>query len=270
MNLSMLQASNTMGQLHHKLDLIGHNMANTRTPGYKSRQADFASLLSQQINNQSDEEAEVNRLTPEGIRVGSGAKLAHTNIDLTQGVMEETGRGLDIALREDNHLFQLQVETEAGLETQYTRAGNFYLSPMENGQVMLTNSNGRPVLDDNEAPLTFIDNMEEISVREDGAIMVTRDGVQEAEGQLGVVEAVRPRMLEAAGGNRFRIPEEAEAEGILAGTEAQVASGTLESSNVDLAKQMTDMQNAQRAYEFNSRSISTGDEMMGLVNQLRS
>ncbi|GGF22004.1 flagellar hook-basal body complex protein FlhP [Halobacillus andaensis] len=272
MNLSMLQASNTMGQLHHKLDLIGNNMANTSTPGYKSRQADFASLLSQQINNQSDEEAEVNRLTPNGIRVGSGAKLAHTNIDLTQGSLEETGRGLDIALREDNHLFQLQVETEEGPETQYTRAGNFYLSPMENGQVMLTNSNGRPVLDENEEPLTFIDNMEDISVREDGAIMVTRDGVQEAEGQLGVVEAVRPRMLEAAGENRFRIPEEAAAaaDDILVGADAQVASGTLESSNVDLAKQMTDMQNAQRAYEFNSRSISTGDEMMGLVNQLRS
>ncbi|MCP3027596.1 flagellar hook-basal body protein [Halobacillus sp. A5] len=272
MNLSMLQASNTMGQLHHKLDLIGNNMSNMNTPGYKGREANFASLLSQQVNNQSDEEAEVNRLTPDGIRVGSGAKLAHTNMDLTQGTMQETDRGLDIALLEDNHLFQLQVDTEDGPQTQYTRAGNFYLSPTENDEVMLTDSNGRPVLDENEEQLTFADNMEDINVREDGAIMVTRGGVEEAEGQLGIVEAVRPRMLEAAGENRFRLPEgaEAAADEILIGAEAQVQSGRLESSNVDLAKQMTDMQNAQRAYEFNSRSISTGDEMMGLVNQLRS
>ncbi|WP_431803067.1 flagellar hook-basal body protein [Halobacillus andaensis] len=272
MNLSMLQASNTMGQLHHKLDLIGNNMANMNTPGYKSRQADFASLLSQQVNNQSDEDAEVNRLTPNGIRVGSGAKLAHTNLDLTQGTLKETDRGLDVALLEDNHLFQLQVSTEDGPETQYTRAGNFYLSPTDDEEVMLTDVNGRPVLDNEEEPLTFEDNMEDINVREDGAIMVTRNGVEAAEGQLGVVEAVRPRMLEAAGQNRFRIPGEAgaAAEEIVAGADAEVQSGRLESSNVDLAKQMTDMQNAQRAYEFNSRSISTGDEMMGLVNQLRS
>ncbi|MFC7062232.1 flagellar hook-basal body protein [Halobacillus seohaensis] len=272
MNLSMIQASNTMGQLQHKLDLIGNNMANANTTGYKSRQADFASLLVQQVNNQSHEEAEVNRLTPTGIRVGSGARLAHTNIDLSQGTMQATDRGLDVALQEDNHLFQLQEDTENGPETQYTRAGNFYLSPVENGEVMLTSSNGRPVLDENEEALTFVDNMEDLSIREDGSIMVSRDGQEAVEGQLGIVEAVRPRTLEATGDNRFRVPNDVElpADEIIIGADAQVRTGRLESSNVDMAKQMTDIQTAQRSYEFNSRSISTGDEMMGLINQLRS
>ncbi|MFC7319333.1 flagellar hook-basal body protein [Halobacillus campisalis] len=269
MNLSMMQASNTMGQLQHKLDLIGNNLANTNTPGYKSRQADFASLLTQQINNQFDEEAEVNRLTPDGIRIGSGAKLAHTNIDLTQGTMQATGRGMDIALLEDHHLFQLQTETENGVETQYTRSGNLYLSPLDNGEMMLTASNGSPILDNNGEPLTFAANFQDLQVREDGAIVVLRDGEEAVEGQLGIVEAVRPRMLEATGENRFRVPDEA-VDGVIVEADGQVRAGTLESSNVDIAKQMTDMQNAQRAYSFNSRSISTGDEMMGLVNQLRS
>ncbi len=271
-NRSMIQASVTMGQLQNKLDLIGNNLSNTNTTGYKSRQADFSSLLYQQIDNLDDPEMQTGRQTPAGIRVGSGAKLAHTNLDLSQGSLQNTGRELDVALLRENDLFKIQAEGENGLETQYTRSGNFYLSPLNNGEMMLTNAEGRPVLGADGNPITLADNMDGLSVREDGALLVTRGDQQNVEGQLGIARAVRPRMLEAAGGNRFRLPENVQAQGILENVsqqDTQVQSQTLEASNVDVSKEMTDMLMAQRAYQFNARSISTSDQMMGLVNQLR-
>ncbi|MFD2922956.1 flagellar hook-basal body protein [Halobacillus naozhouensis] len=280
MNRTMMQASVTMGQIQHKLDIIGHNLANTNTPGYKSRQADFSSLLFQQIDNFLDEGQEEatdeigvqNRLTPDGFRSGSGARIAHTNIDLSQGNLKKTDRALDLALLEGNHLFQLQVAIENGFETQYTRSGNFYLSALNNGQVLLTNADGLPVLGEDGQPIQLTDNMEGMEIREDGAILVTRNGNTAVEAQLGIVEAIRPRVLEAAGSNRFRLPadEVLAGEGIIENVDGQIQSGTLETSNVDISKQMTDMLMAQRAYQFNARSISTSDQMMGLISQLRS
>ncbi|UOQ94941.1 flagellar hook-basal body protein [Halobacillus shinanisalinarum] len=295
MNRSMIQASVTMGQIQHKLDIIGHNLANTNTPGYKSRQADFSSLLLQQIDNLSDEgineaanldtanqgaanqeaanqNAGPYRLTPDGIRSGAGARLAHTNIDLSQGNLQKTDRSLDVALLEDHHLFQLQVTTENGLETNYTRSGNFYLNPLNNGQMLLTNADGLPVLGEDGEPIQFADNIDGMHIRKDGAILINRNGIEAVEAQLGIVEAIRPRMLEAAGNNRFRLPDNADivGDGIIANADGQVQSGTIEVSNVDTSKQMTDMLMAQRAYQFNARSISTSDQMMGLISQLRS
>lgn len=273
MNRSMIQASVTMGQLQHKLDVIGNNMANSNTTGYKSRQADFSSLLFQQMDNLKDEDEQIGRQTPAGVRIGTGARLGHTNIDLRQGSLKETGRALDAALLQENQLFQIQVPTEAGVETQYTRAGNFYLNPVEEGQVVLTNADGLPVIGEDGEAIVLEDNFDDLTINPTGSITVTRGGQQAVEGQIAVVEAIRPRILEATGDNRFRIPVNIQAEGIIEDIlpeDTQLQNQTLESSNVDVSKQMTDMLMAQRAYQFNAKSISTGDQMMGLVNQLRS
>lgn len=273
MNRSMIQSAVTMGQLQKKLDLIGNNLSNSETTGYKSRSADFSSLLFQQMNNQSHAPAEIGRRTPEGIRVGSGAQLGHTNLDLTQGSLQNTGRALDVALLREDHLFEVRVPTEAGEENHYTRAGNFYLNPVNNGQVMLTDVNGNPVVGEDGENILLQDNFQSITIERDGTLLVTRGENQAIEGQLNVMEAVRPRMLEAVGDNRFRIPAGIDAQGLLENAQADeiaIQNQTLETSNVDVSKQMTEMLMAQRAYQFNSKSISTGDQMMGLVSQLRS
>lgn len=273
MNRSMIQASVTMGQLQQKLDLIGNNLSNSNTTGYKSRNSNFSSLLVQQIDNLDDEQATRNRQTPDGVRIGSGARLGHTNIDLRQGSLQNTGRELDVALLEDNHMFQVQVPTENGTETQYTRAGNFYLNPLDNGQLLLTNNEGNPVMGEDGSPITIDDGFDGLSITENGGISITRGEQQVVEAQIDVVEAIRPRILEATGENRFRIPDEVPANGIFADVafnDQQMQSQTLEASNVDMSKELTDMLMAQRAYQFNAKSISTSDQMMGLVNQLRS
>lgn len=276
-NRAMMQSAVTMGQVQKKLDLIGTNLSNSNTTGYKARQADFTSLLIQNIDNLKDEEAAVGRETPDGIRLGSGARIGHTNLNLSQGSLQTTDRELDVAMLEDRHMFQVQVNTEDGPETQYTRAGNFYFSPVEDNQLLLTTSEGHPVLGDNGEEILIEEGFDEFSIQEDGSFLVRRGEEQETEAQLDVIEAIRPRMLEAVGGNRFRLPDteelgfdEDEILAFVADGDRSMQSQTLEASNVDTGEQMVNMMNMQRAYQFNARSISTSDEMMGLVNQLRS
>ncbi|MGJ9458170.1 flagellar hook-basal body protein [Oceanobacillus sp. CF4.6] len=277
MSQMMIQAAVTMNQLQQKLDLIGNNMANSQTTGYKGRQADFSSLLIQQVNNLSDPANAEGRVTPDGIRVGSGAKLGSTNIDLSLGSILETDRVLDTALKQDNHLFQIQVNENGQENTLYTRDGSFFLSPVNNNQdLMLTTGNGNPVLGQN-GPIVIAEGFDSIDIRENGQIIVSRGGQTAVEAQLAVVEAVRPRLLEAAGQNLFRLPDmenlgfdAAEVIQATAPNADVLQSGALEQSNVDIAQQMADLMVTQRSYQFNSRTISMGDQMMGLVNQLRS
>lgn len=276
MSRPMIQAAVTMNQLQNKLDLIGHNLANSQTTGYKNRQAEFSSLLFQQINNLSDPANMEGRLTPDGIRVGSGAKLGSTNIDLSHGAIVETERALDTALIRENHFFQIQATENGVTETRYTRDGAFYLSPVNNNQsVMLVTKDGDPVLGEN-GPIVIAEGFDSIEIQENGQIVVERGNQTEIAGSVTSVEVVRPRLLEAAGDNAFRLPDLATLGltmgEVIQGTQAGehiLQSRALEQSNVDISQQMTEMMLTQRAYQFNARTISMGDQMQGLINQLR-
>src|SRR5690625_5371031 len=108
MSRSMIQAAVTMNQLQQKLDVIGNNLANSQTTGYKSRQAEFSSLLTQEINNMTRPVEAEERLTPDGIRVGSRARLGSIMNDFSVGSISEPGRALDVALQDKNHFFNIQ------------------------------------------------------------------------------------------------------------------------------------------------------------------
>lgn len=274
MTRTMIQAAVTMNQLQNKLDVIGNNLANSETTGFKSRQADFASLLFQQIDNLADPANAENRLTPDGLRVGSGAKIGSIQSDLTPGAITETDRALDTALLGDNYLFQIQVTENGATETRYTRDGAFYLNPINNDQaIMLTTKEGHPVTGEN-GPIVIAAGFDAIDIQSNGDIMVSRAGQTELVGKIAVVEATRPQSLEATGKNTFRLPDgpgfnvEEIMQAIPADTNV-LKSSALEQSNVDISRQMTDMMLAQRSYQYNARTISMGDQMSGLINQLR-
>lgn len=275
MSRMMIQAAVTMNQLQNKLDLIGHNLANSQTTGYKSRQADFASLLFQQIDNMTHPANAEGRLTPDGVRVGSGAKLGSINNDLSLGSIIQTDRALDVALLEKNHLLQVEV-TESGVtETRYTRDGSFYLNPINDNEVMLTTKDGHPILGQN-GPIVIQNGFDQVTIGPNGEITVGRGDQTELVGNIAIVEAIRPRLLEATSENFFRMPNIDELgfsfDEIIqdvAPNGSLLKSGALESSNVDIAEQMTDMLIAQRSYQYNARTISMGDQMSGLINQLR-
>src|SRR5690625_3114505 len=146
MSNAMIQAAVTMGQLQNKLDVIGNNLANSQTTGYKSRQSEFSSLLFQQINNLNHPQNATGRLTPDGLRVGSGAKLGSVNLNTEKGTIMQTDRELDVALLQKNHYFQVEVTENNQTQIQYTRDGSFYLQPINNDQsLLLTTKDGHPV-----------------------------------------------------------------------------------------------------------------------------
>ncbi|WP_336261122.1 hypothetical protein [Pseudogracilibacillus sp. SO30301A] len=86
---TMDQAAVTMNQLQNQIDMIGHNYANSETYGYISRQAEFSNLLTQQIMNMTDPENALGRVTPDGIRVGTGARLGAINNNLSLGANQK-------------------------------------------------------------------------------------------------------------------------------------------------------------------------------------
>lgn len=277
MSRTMIQAAVTMNHLQNKLDLIGHNLANSQTTGYKARQTEFSSLLFQQINNMTHPANAEGRLTPDGVRIGSGSALGSINIDLTVGSQTVTDRALDTALTGDNYLFQIQVADEGEPEIRYTRDGAFYLNPIDdnNQTLMLTTKDGYPVLGVN-GPIILNDGFDNINIEQNGQVIVQRGNQTEIAGQLSVVEAVRPRLLEAVGQNTFRLPNLEllnfnfdEIIQPIELTENVLQSRALENSNVDYSKQMTDLLLTQRSYQFNARTISMSDQMLGLINQLR-
>jgi len=266
------QASVTMNQIQQQIDLIANNLANMQTPGYKARSAEFSSLLFQNINNLSAQENLENRQTPDGIRVGVGARLGSANANFQIGVAQTTERSLDVMLTNENHFFQVQNNEQD--EVQYTRDGAFYLQPINENTVMLITKDGHPVVGVN-GPIQINGNIDSIQISQNGAVSVSRDGQEEIVGTIAVSEITQPRLLESIGDNLFRLPNLAEL-GLNLGDIVQIPqtadvmeSGTLEMANVNLAEQMTQLMTAQRAYQFNARSITMADQMQGLINQIR-
>lgn len=276
MSRMMIQAAVTMNQLQNKLDTIGNNLANSQTTGYKSRQTEFSSLLFQQINNMTDRANAEGRLTPDGIRVGSGAKLGSIQRNFAIGSIKETDRVLDTVLLKENHFYPVQVEVSGNIETRYTRDGALYLHPTGTaGTVRLVTSDGHPIMG-LAGPIDIEEGFDDLSIRSNGAIYVTRNGVEQFVNQLSIVEAIRPRVLEAAGDNLFRLPElealgynEADIIQDADFTSELVQSHALEQSNVNMAEEMTNLITTQRSYQMNARTITMGDQMMGLINQIR-
>lgn len=277
MNRTMIGATNTLNQLQKQMDVIGHNLANSDTNGYKRREAMFSELLVQSVNNQREDRELNGRLTPAGIRQGAGAKLGQSEINLTQGALKSTGRNLDFALTAGNQFFKVLVQGEDGAEVRYTRDGAFYANQIGNGELMLVNGQGHAVLDENDNFITFNENLngEEIILRDSGQLTI--GGVPF---NLGVVSLEKPQFMEQIGQNLLGLPQNLEGLGVnqdeiltnmngALRNNIGLAQRSLEGSNVDIGKEMTDMMNVQRAYQFQSRSISMADQMMGLVNGIR-
>ncbi|MGD6842224.1 flagellar hook-basal body protein [Bacillus infantis] len=274
MSRIMITAANTMAQLQKQMDITSHNMANIDTVGYKRREASFSDLMVQQFANQPNSPDE-NRLTPDGLRMGTGAMLAQSQAVMNQGSIKETGRQLDTAFTKENQLYKVLVRTEAGTAVQYTRDGAFYLTPVSETESMLVTGAGHAVLDENDNPIYINSQSGEFRITENGILAAMDGNGNEQTFSLGIVQVNKPQFLEQQGGNLFALAAGAagnevmtDLSGALRG-QAAVQQRALEQSNVDMQKEMTDLISTQRAYQFQSRAISMADQMMGLVNGIR-
>lgn len=280
MNRTMITATNTLGQLQKQMDMIGHNLSNADTNGYKRRDATFSEMLVQQVKNQSVDKFETGRLTPLGVREGNGAKLSQAQLILNQGSLKATGRSLDFALTSDRQFFKVLAADEDSSAVRYTRDGAFSASPTGNGEMMLVNGSGLPVLDENDNYITFSEDATSFQLGDNGVLTVTDSGGGEERFNLGVVTVEKSQFLQQYGGNLLGFADNLDQLGVTedevvtnvtggARTDISMVQSSLEGSNVDISKEMTDMLSVQRSYQFQARSISLADQMMGLVNGIR-
>lgn len=273
---SMITATNTMTQLQRQIDVIGHNLANIDTNGYKKTSTSFQELMRQELNNQPDVEREVGRLTPYGLRLGAGAKLDQQLV-FKQGALRNTGRELDVALLQKDQFLQVEVDGQI----RYTRDGALYLSPANDGtnRLMLVTKDGYSVLDENQNPIYLDDRFRELAISNDGTItaLPKNDGDLPQVINIGVVQFNRPSMIVSLGDNLYGLQDlgNVPITDVLTNLTGNLRSavnmkqGALETSNVDLTEEMTDLLMAQRSYQLNARSITLGDQMLGLINSVR-
>lgn len=219
-----------------QLAVIGRNMANVSTVGYRATEVDFADTLYRVSSQEGGGQ----------VAVGSGVKISEITVGTSAGAQKETGRALDFAIEGDGYFC---VQGEDGL--YYTRAGNFTAS--KDG--WLTTADGKFVLDADRGYIAVSDK--------DGKSTV--EGLQQ---KIGVFTFASPMGLAPAGNN---LSEESFASGAAKASEdAAVRQGCLESSGIDLAGEMTKMLTAQRSFQVNARMVKAADEIEETANGLRA
>ena len=245
------------------VDVIANNIANTSTTGFKMQRTEFEDLLYQTIAKPGASSSSAGTITPTGIQLGLGVTAGATYRINTQGPLRETGNNFDVAISGNGYF---EVQTPDG-NTAYTRAGSFQVD----GTGQLVTADGFVV----QPGITIPNNVVSLTINEDGEVIVTTDAESETTSNLGRISLanfLNPSGLSAAGGNLLF---ETEASGApVSGFPGDVGFGTirhrfLENSNVDSVKEVTSLITAQRSYELNSRVISTSDEMLQTISQLR-
>ncbi|HBZ08251.1 MAG TPA: flagellar hook-basal body protein [Bacillus bacterium] len=276
MNRTMVAAVNTLGQLHKQVDLIGHNIANAETAGYKKREASFADLMAQQINNYSSAGSEIGRQSPLGIRQSPGMMISQTAMLSKQGSLKTTGRSLDVAFTKENQYLKVRVQEGGVPQIRFTRNGELDIVNAGD-QWMLATKDGHPVLDENNQVITFSGKVDDVKMIQPGTLEATLGNGEILTYQLGVIALNKPQFMEQKGETLIGLPDGTNNNQNLiyvdltgAGRqEISLQQGVLEASNVDIGQEMTDLMAAQRSIQFQSRSITFADQMMGLINGIR-
>ncbi|MGM0424454.1 MAG: flagellar basal-body rod protein FlgG [Thermodesulfobacteriota bacterium] len=255
---SLWTAASGMAAQQLNIDTTANNLSNVNTVSFKQSRAEFEDLMYQTLNIAGRENQAGNTL-PTGLQVGMGVKPASAHKFFEQGDFQNTGNPLDLAIEGDG-FFQVEVNGDLA----YTRAGNFKLD--QDGQVVT--SKGNPL----QPPFNVPPEAENIEVTSDGRISALNDAGEELAGaDIPVYTFVNPAGLNSIGGNLYL---ETEASGAPqeeipgennAGT---IEQGFLEMSNVELVEEMVKMITAQRAYESNSKAITSSDEMLQTANQI--
>ncbi|NOU76391.1 flagellar hook-basal body complex protein [Paenibacillus sp. LMG 31458] len=256
-----------------KLDVIGNNIANVNTIGFKGSRVMFKDILSQTVAGVSA--ADENRGGVNAQQVGLGVSLAAIDTIHTAGSAMTTNVTTDLRINGDGFF---AVGTTEQVDTPYlTRSGNFTLDATRN----LVNAEGLHVMGaEGAGPIVLPDDIVSFSIAQNGDIIgVNNTGATVTTGQkVGVVKVINPSGLEKIGGNLYRMTANAnpDPETITVGAPGNPETGTgtlisgqLEMSNVDLTGEFTEMIIAQRGFQANSRIITTSDEVLQEVVNLK-
>jgi flagellar basal-body rod protein FlgG len=244
------------------VEVISNNIANMTTTGYKRRRAEFQDLIYQNLRRVGSNSSDTGTIVPAGAQIGLGVKTAAIYRISEQGNLQQTANSLDIAIRGNGYF---QVTLPSG-ETAYSRDGTFGLSP--DGQIVT--ADGYVV----QPGITIPSNARDVTINAAGAVQVKIDG-QTAPQTVGTLQlAVFPNEagLEAQGDNLF-LQSAASGNPVTGAPGApgfgSVMQGFIETSNVNVVTEITNLITAQRAYEMNSRVITTSDQMLSTLTNLR-
>jgi flagellar hook protein FlgE len=253
-----------------KLDVIGNNIANVNTVGFKAGRVMFRDMLSQTIAGVSAPNDVRGGVNPQ--QIGLGVTINAIDTLHTQGSAMTTNVPTDLRIDGDGFFV---IAPTADVETAYlTRAGNFKFDANRN----LVTADGMFVLSSDGDIITLDEDVNAFTIAQNGEIIsVDAEGNQVPTGIfIGVARVVNPEGLEKLGGNLYRVTPNADPEAVLdligtvedIGTGA-IISGQLEMSNVDLTAEFTEMIIAQRGFQANSRIITTSDEILQEVVNLK-
>lgn len=261
---SLWTAATGMKAQQFNIDTIANNLSNVNTVSYKKQRAEFKDLLYTAMNRgtRADEEGR-----PVNLEVGHGVKFSATGKDFSNGSLIPTDNALDVAIN-GSGFFTVQLPNG---EYNYTRDGSFKLS-VEGNQNTLVTSDGYMVLDQNNNPITFNGNAKDIIIDQFGNVSVEYpNGTNYNAGRLKLVDFANPEGLLNEGRNLYSATDASGGEVLIYPNEmdGEIVQGYLEASNVQVVDEMVDMITAQRAYEINSKTIQTSDEMLQIINNLK-
>ncbi|MBT2970127.1 MAG: flagellar basal-body rod protein FlgG [gamma proteobacterium symbiont of Ctena orbiculata] len=239
--------------------VISNNLSNVNTTGYKRDRAVFNDLIYQnirQVGAQSSENTEL----PSGLMVGTGVRVVATQKEHSQGNIVQTGNSLDVAIQGKGYFQVLHPDGNI----VYSRDGTFSLTADGN----IVTPNGYEL----QPAMTVPTNATSLTIGSDGvvSVLVSGNNTPTQIGQIELAYFVNPQGLEPIGDNLYR---ETNASGgvntAIPGTDSTgtLIQAALESSNVNVVEELVNMIETQRAYEMNSKAISTTDEMLSYVNQ---
>lgn len=242
-----------------RMAVISNNLANVNTTGFKKGRPIFEDLIYQNIR-QAGAQSTQNTQLPTGLQLGTGVRTVATEKLHTQGNIQQTENSLDVAISGRGFM---QILMPNG-DINYTRDGSFKLD--SNGQVVT--SGGLPL----EPAVTVPQDTTSLTIGRDGTISVLQPGSPAAVqiGQIQLADFINPAGLEPIGENMFRqtVASGAPVIGNPGDNELGVTfQGSLETSNVNVVEELVNMIETQRAYEMNSKAISTTDEMLSFATQ---
>lgn len=255
-----ISATGMQAQDKH-ISTITQNLSNVNTNGYKKRVNNFEDLLYQTLREPGTELVD-GITTPTGIQLGNGVRVTGISKVFTQGGFQITDNPFDLAIEGDG-FFQVQLP-DGGIG--YTRDGAF--RPDANGQMV--NPTGLLL----DPPIVIPADARNVTIGTNGVVSAVQGSNQQATqiGQIQTVRFVNPAGLNNQGRNIFT--ETVSSGAPIVGVPGQgefgtIAQGSLETSNVAIVDEMVNMIIAQRAYEANSKGITTSDTMMGIANGLK-
>jgi len=255
---SLWTATTGMGAQDLSMDVIANNLANVSTSGYKKSVTSFQDLIYQYVKVPGAPTSDNGTQSPSGIQVGLGVRPAAVTKVFSEGDIIQTGNEYDVAI-EGAGFFQVELPTG---NTAYTRAGNLN----RDGTGRLVTPEGYPIL----PTITIPENARQVTISDTGVVSaILGDDTESTElGNIDLATFVNDAGLLSIGKNLFR---ETEASGTATvgtpGTDGYgtLLQGYLEQSNVNLTAEMASMITTQRAFEINSKAVSTSDEMMQTV-----